>query len=58
MPMYLEHSRSQQSVYKGSLPSCSDNSCLQFKTQSTPSIYLNNFFLNSLLTDPLWYSHT
>ncbi|KAF2623237.1 hypothetical protein BU25DRAFT_414500, partial [Macroventuria anomochaeta] len=44
MPMYLEHSRSQQSVYKGSLPSCSDNSCLQFKlnpllqfTSATPS---------------------
>ncbi|KAF2622396.1 hypothetical protein BU25DRAFT_415338 [Macroventuria anomochaeta] len=53
MPMYLEHSRSQQSVYKGSLPSCSDNSCLQYKTQSTPSIHLNNSFLNSLLTDPL-----
>ncbi|KAF2621869.1 hypothetical protein BU25DRAFT_415714 [Macroventuria anomochaeta] len=58
MPVYLEHSRSQQSVYKGSLPSCSNNSCLQFKTQSNPSIHLSNSFLNSLLTDPLWYPHT
>ncbi|KAF2629039.1 hypothetical protein BU25DRAFT_409510 [Macroventuria anomochaeta] len=58
MPMYIEHSRSQQPVYKGSLPFCSDNSCLQFKTQSTPSTHLNNSFLNSLPTDPLWYSHT
>jgi hypothetical protein len=26
MPMYLEHFRNQQSIYKGRLPSCSDSS--------------------------------
>jgi hypothetical protein len=40
MLMYLECSRNQQSVYKGSLPSCSDSS-------SSNSSWLNLAFLLS-----------